>query len=109
MQERLDFNGPDDPRITEIEARHGHSIPREGYYKVVDLAPQNMIPTSQSFGGANGGEYRKSFHGYAPGFAQVIDSPEEFQVCHTQSEFSTHALGTCVQLDVLGVYFSKTR
>lgn len=26
----------------------------------------------------NGGEFRKSFHGYPKGFAQLVDSPEEF-------------------------------
>jgi hypothetical protein len=32
----------------------------------------------QSFGGANGGEYRKSFHGFPPGTAVLIDSPDSF-------------------------------
>mmetsp|Transcript_2949 Transcript_2949/g.6209 ORF Transcript_2949/g.6209 Transcript_2949/m.6209 type:complete len:755 (+) Transcript_2949:19-2283(+) len=42
------------------------------------------LPTSQSFGGANGGEYRKSFHGYAPGYAQLIQSPRELQITPMQ-------------------------
>ena len=33
------------------------------------------LPSKQNFGGANGGEYRMSFPGYAPGFVQVIESP----------------------------------
>ena len=37
-----------------------------------------------AFGGANGGEARKSFHGYAPGFAQVVSSPTQFQVTPMQ-------------------------
>ena len=28
---------------------------------------------------ANGGEYRKSYHGFAPGHAVVVDSPTELQ------------------------------
>ena len=29
---------------------------------------------------ANGGEYRRSYHGYAPGYALVLNSPEALQV-----------------------------
>jgi hypothetical protein len=32
-------------------------------------------PTSAMFDDANGGEYRKSFHAYAPPFAQLVESP----------------------------------
>ena len=32
-------------------------------------------PTSQFFSEGNGGEYRKSYHGYPQGFAQLIESP----------------------------------
>lgn len=39
---------------------------------------------SQEFRGANGGEMRQSFHGYAPGFAQMIRSPQQFQVIPMQ-------------------------
>lgn len=52
---------------------HGHGISHDVHYVVHDLAPHNSIPTSQSFGAANGGEYRMSFHGYAPGYAQVSE------------------------------------
>ena len=66
--EKVSFDGPDDPRLRELVRRMGHSVPswRE-HWTVRDLAPENPIPTSQQFGGANGGEVRKSFHGYAPG------------------------------------------
>ena len=37
-----------------------------------------------AFGGANGGEYRKSFHGYPPGTAQLINSPHSFVVTPMQ-------------------------
>ena len=32
-------------------------------------------PTRALFDDGNGGEYRKTFHGYAPPFAQLVDSP----------------------------------
>jgi hypothetical protein len=93
--EKVVFSGPDDPRIAELEARSGHGIPsHEEHWVVRDLAPDNPIPTSMAFGGANGGEYRKSYHGYAPGYAQVIDSPERFQI--TPMQVSTHRAPLCV-------------
>eukprot|EP00041_Stephanoeca_diplocostata_P021125 m.486046 g.486046 ORF g.486046 m.486046 type:complete len:898 (+) comp21742_c0_seq1:58-2751(+) len=86
--ERIQFDGPNDPRIAQYEEAHrmvnGHGISHDVHYVVHDLAPENDIPTSQSFGAANGGEYRKSYHGYAPGYAQVIDSPTEFQLTPMQ-------------------------
>merc|ERR1711871_1687971 len=34
--------------------------------------------------GGNGGEYRKSFHGYSPGYAQLIDSPQSIYITPMQ-------------------------
>lgn len=82
--EKVTFDGPDDPRRSEIINKMGHGIPLKEAWIVNDHAPDNSIPTSQSFGGANGGEYRKSFHGYAPGFAQIIDSPQVFHITPMQ-------------------------
>ena len=42
------------------------------------------LPTHQQFSSANGGEYRKTFHGFAPGYAVVIDSPSAFQITPMQ-------------------------
>lgn len=42
------------------------------------------LPSFQRFGGANGGEFRKSFHGYAPPFAQLIRSPKTIQITPMQ-------------------------
>merc|ERR1719183_2892330 len=62
----------------------GHGVPDE-IYVAHELHPgRNKLPTHQSFGGANGGEVRKSFHGYPPGFAQVIVSPEKLQITPMQ-------------------------
>jgi len=42
------------------------------------------IPTSQMFSEGNGGESRKSFHGYPNGFAQLIESPETWHITPMQ-------------------------
>ena len=42
------------------------------------------IPTSQMFSEGNGGESRKSFHGYPDGFAQLIDSPTTWHITPMQ-------------------------
>ena len=79
--EKIAFDGPDDPRIAELEKGMAHGIPNHKEHWVLretEAAPGG-IPSSQSFSGGNGGEYRKSFHGYPPSYAQVIYSPERFQ------------------------------
>ena len=42
------------------------------------------LPSSTALGAGNGGEYRKSFHGYAPGYGQVIESPQSLQLTPMQ-------------------------
>jgi len=42
------------------------------------------IPTSQMFSEGNGGESRKSFHGYPSGYAQLIDSPTTWHLTPMQ-------------------------
>eukprot|EP00462_Mataza_sp_D1_P015332 CAMPEP_0175150732 /NCGR_PEP_ID=MMETSP0087-20121206/18060_1 /TAXON_ID=136419 /ORGANISM="Unknown Unknown, Strain D1" /LENGTH=727 /DNA_ID=CAMNT_0016436763 /DNA_START=67 /DNA_END=2250 /DNA_ORIENTATION=+ len=37
-------------------------------------------PSSQFISEANGGEFRKSFHGYPEGYAQLIESPTHFYI-----------------------------
>ena len=47
----------------------------------VEHAPStNGLPTSLWCGYSNGGEFRKSYHGLAPPFAQVIESPVSFDL-----------------------------
>ena len=101
--EQVSFDGPNDPRITEYNLnRMGHGIPSldnhwlpmsnhpdkpsEGSQVQLDKSFLSLrgLPTKQHFGGANGGEVRKSFHGLAPGFVQVIDSPTQFQITPMQ-------------------------
>lgn len=45
-----------------------------------DLDANSEIPTAQWFSEGNGGEYRKSFHGYPRGMAQLIESPQTFSI-----------------------------
>ena len=46
--------------------------------KANDPNPTSKVPTSQIFAEGNGGESRKSFHGYPGGVAQLIESPHKF-------------------------------
>jgi len=60
---------------------HGHGVHSNGEAWVVrDLNPDSAFPNSQAFGAANGGEYRKSFHGFPPGYAKILMSPAEFSL-----------------------------
>ena len=65
----------------------GHGAPNNKEAWV--LRPQHeskplAARSGAAFGGANGGEYRKSFHGYPPGTAQLIDSPHSFVITPMQ-------------------------
>lgn len=83
--ELLQFDSPDDPRIAELEEGMAHGIPsHEEAWVIRSKESSTGLPTSQAFGGANGGEYRLSYHGYAPGYAQVIESPTQFQITPMQ-------------------------
>ena len=44
----------------------------------------DVAPSSQMFSEGNGGESRKSFHGYPDGFAQLIESPETWTITPMQ-------------------------
>jgi hypothetical protein len=85
--EKIKIDGPQDPRLSDMQ-RMGHGIPepwKGEAWVVKDLKPEGVTtPTNQAFGGANGGEVRKSFHGYAPGYAQLIHSPTEVHITPMQ-------------------------
>jgi len=55
-------------------------------YVAVDKpgAPRVPYPTSQYFSEGNGGESRKSFHGYPAGYAQLIHSPTQWHITPMQ-------------------------
>eukprot|EP01051_Picozoa_sp_SAG22_P005472 SAG22_NODE_326_length_12283_cov_248.386408_3_plen_736_part_00 len=43
-------------------------------------SPKSALPYAQTFYIGNGGEYRKSFHGMPPGYAQVLESPSVMHI-----------------------------
>lgn len=49
-----------------------------------DYSDDSNIPLSTLFSEANGGEFRKSYHGYPKGYAQLIESPNTFQITPMQ-------------------------
>merc|ERR1719199_1071109 len=48
------------------------------------LRADPSIPTSQIISEGNGGESRKSFHGYPTGFAQLVESPTTWHITPMQ-------------------------
>ncbi|KAL1520060.1 hypothetical protein AB1Y20_023535 [Prymnesium parvum] len=57
------------------------------------LRADPSIPTKQMFSEGNGGESRKSFHGYPAGFAQLIDSPTHWHLTPMQLDTRPRACG----------------
>ena len=86
--EKVQFSGEDDPRLVKLLADRaasgmgGHGIPSHEEHWMVneDDVEEGGIPSKTALGAGNGGEYRKSFHGYPPGYGQVIGSPHTFQL-----------------------------
>ena len=70
--ERVPYD-PKDPRTTLFSPEPGwSSVP-------VEHSPSpNGLPTSLWGGYSNGGEFRKTYHGLAPPYAQIIESPNRF-------------------------------
>jgi len=52
-----------------------HLVPRPD-----NVNPNQTIPVSQVFVEGNGGEMRLSFHGFPPGYAQLVSNPNVFQI-----------------------------
>ena len=86
--EREMFDGPDAAeKLAALEAESPHGIPdvSNGHWMhVEDRKSAQGLPSKMAFGGGNGGEYRMSFHGYAPGFGQIIESPRQMQITPMQ-------------------------
>lgn len=49
-----------------------------------DSDPTSDIPLNQFFSEGNGGEFRKSYHGYPKGYAQLLESPDTFHISPMQ-------------------------
>jgi len=54
----------------------------------------DVAPTSQMFSEGNGGESRKSFHGYPDSFAQLIESPETWMITPMQIDTRNRDCGS---------------
>ena len=67
-----------------------------------DAAAGSGVPTSQFYSEGNGGEFRKSYHGYPRGYAQLIESPEFFHIQPMQIDTKNrHYNGTDFRPDLL--------
>jgi|EP01047_Picozoa_sp_COSAG01_P023257 hypothetical protein len=83
----VQLEGPDDPRAREFMANgHGGPIPWEQtHYAVEQMKPSaSGQPVKVRATSSNGGEYRRSFHGFPPGYALVVDSPTHVQTTPMQ-------------------------
>ena len=79
------LNGPHDPRAKELlRASHGMVAYDQPHYVPEIVGDTSRGPASAFVTSGNGGEYRKTFHGFAPGHAVVIDSPTQIQLSPMQ-------------------------
>jgi hypothetical protein len=77
--ERVEFSGPDDPRRQEFGGSQGHGLP-DVVYRARELEPGvGGVATSLGLGGGNGGEYRKTYHGFPAPYARLLESPRRVQ------------------------------
>merc|ERR1712179_473640 len=75
------------------------TLPRED---IDDPRPETEIPTSQFISEGNGGEFRKSYHGYPLGMAQFIESPTTFHIQPMQIDTKNrHYNGSDFRADLL--------
>ena len=92
--------------IVEDRGMNNHGAPswwqtfmKEG---VSDVSSDSGVPTSQFYSEGNGGEFRKSYHGYPSGYAQLIESPEFFHIQPMQIDtMNRHYNGTDFKPDLL--------
>jgi len=82
------LDGPNDPHLKDT-AKHEAGcgkLPWDQPRYIVEgpeLSPRGL-PTRQGIQSGNGGEYRKTYHGFAPGHAVVVDSPTSIQITPMQ-------------------------
>ena len=60
------------------------------------LRDDPSIPTSQLFSEGNGGESRKSYHGYPDGYAQLIESPQSYHLTPMQIDTRNRECGATI-------------
>lgn len=80
---------PADPDDTSAHGAPTKLVPRT----VGGYAPPDSLPSSTLFSEGNGGESRKSFHGYPDGFAQLLHSPTKWHVTPMQIDVRNRDCG----------------
>ena len=82
---KVSLSGPSDPLAARLP-KHGMVAWEQPQYVVEPAVEGGSVGrfSHQSIGSGNGGEYRKTYHGFPPGFALVIDSPTALQVTPMQ-------------------------
>lgn len=68
----------EDPRIDYSNKKYIRLSRNRAWAPVEHTPSKQGVPTSAMFSTGNGGEYRRSFHAYAPPFAQLVESPNQF-------------------------------
>lgn len=90
---KVEFDGPDDPLAKEFARQNiggcggGRPVPIDQPHFLVEGLEHSSelgLPTRQQFNSGNGGEYRKTFHGFSPSNVLVIDSPTSMQISPMQ-------------------------
>lgn len=77
------LSGPDDPLLPGLLAKsHGH-VPLDQPHYVVE-GDDGETGSSSFITSGNGGEYRKTYHGFAPGHAILVNSPTQWQLSPMQ-------------------------
>ena len=74
------YNASDTSRIAH------HPSPKPGFREVAKVLEANKegYPSTIQFGYSNGGEFRKTYHGLAPPYAQLIGSPQHIAMTPMQ-------------------------
>ena len=88
-----DFSGNVDlvAILTSLAAEGGRASALLFLHIPVELSPSPRgLPTSSHLAAGNGGEYRKSYHGFASSTAYVIDSPQSLMVVPMQVSGPLH-------------------
>lgn len=84
---KIVLDGPDDPRVEVLKKQSGHGrvAVDQPQYLVEEVRESALgLSQHQQFSSANGGEYRKTLHGFSPSQVLVVDSPTEFQISPMQ-------------------------
>ena len=82
---KVKVDGPESPLGAKILRNSGHgTVNWDQPQYIIEETEKSSIPTHQQFSSANGGEYRKTYHGFPPGYALVVDSPTAMQISPMQ-------------------------